>query len=124
MTLAGHYGSPLITIDRRTGRARTPWGLLYRQRFCPLCMRAFPGRRKLEWFLPWISTCTEHRCLLADTCPRCAQIAGGVGLVQPLDVHPSRSLPPDGQGRPAARTVLGAVIDKPPRQSSDQGIRC
>jgi hypothetical protein len=21
MTLAGHYGSPLITIDRRTGRA-------------------------------------------------------------------------------------------------------
>ncbi len=26
MTLAGHYGSPLITIDRRTGRARTPWG--------------------------------------------------------------------------------------------------
>jgi len=25
MTLAGHYGSPLITIDSRTGRARTPW---------------------------------------------------------------------------------------------------
>jgi len=74
MTLAGHYGSPLITIDSRTGRARTPWGLLYRQRFCPLCMRAFPGRRKLEWFLPWISTCTEHRCFLADTCPRCAQV--------------------------------------------------
>jgi hypothetical protein len=73
MTLAGHYGSPLITIDPRTGRARTPWGLLYRQRFCPFCMRTFPGRRKLEWFLPWISTCTEHRCLLADTCPRCAQ---------------------------------------------------
>ena len=74
MTLAGHCGSPLITIDRRTGRARTPWGLLYRQRFCPLCMRAFPGRRKLEWFLPWISTCTEHRCFLADTCPRCGQV--------------------------------------------------
>jgi hypothetical protein len=29
---------------------------------------------KLEWFLPWISTCTEHRCFLADTCPRCAQV--------------------------------------------------
>jgi hypothetical protein len=74
MTLAGHYGSPLIAIDRRTGRARPPWGLVYRQRFCPLCMRAFPGRRKLEWYLPWISTCTEHRCFLADTCPRCAQV--------------------------------------------------
>jgi hypothetical protein len=74
MTLAGHYGSPLITIDRRTGRARTPWGLSYRQRFCPLCLRAFPGRRKLEWYLPWISTCTEHRCFLADACPRCAQL--------------------------------------------------
>jgi hypothetical protein len=74
MTLAGHYGSPLITIDRRTGRARTPWGLVYRQRFCPLCMRAFPGRRKLEWYLPWIYSCTEHRCFLADACPRCAQV--------------------------------------------------
>jgi hypothetical protein len=35
MTLAGRYGNPLITIDRRTGRPRTPWGLVYRQRFCP-----------------------------------------------------------------------------------------
>jgi hypothetical protein len=74
MTLAGHYGSPLITIDQRTGRARTPWGLLYRQRFCPLCLSAFPGRRKLEWYLPWIYSCTEHHCFLADSCPRCGQL--------------------------------------------------
>jgi TniQ len=74
MTLAGQYGSPLITTDRRTGRARTPWGLVYRQRFCPACMKSFPGRHKLEWFLPWISTCTEHRCFLADSCPHCAQL--------------------------------------------------
>lgn len=76
MTLAGHYGSPLITVDDRTGRARTPWGLVYRQRFCPLAiaMKAFPGRRKLGWFLPWITTCIEHRCFLADTCPRCTQV--------------------------------------------------
>jgi hypothetical protein len=27
MTLMGHYGSPMMTTDARTGRARTPWGL-------------------------------------------------------------------------------------------------
>jgi hypothetical protein len=74
MTLAGRYGSPLITVDSRTGRPRTPWGLVYRQRFCPLCVKASRGRRQLEWFLPWITTCTEHRCFLADTCPQCEQV--------------------------------------------------
>jgi hypothetical protein len=91
MTLAGHYGSPLIAIDCRTGRARTPWGLVYRQRFCPSCMRAFPGRRKLEWYLPWISTCTEHRCFLADACPRCAQVQNvSDWFSRRLYTHPDR----------------------------------
>jgi hypothetical protein len=73
MTLTGRYGAPLITTDRRTGRARTPWGLIYRQRYCPVCLKARPGRRKLEWFLPWMFVCVEHRCFLADSCPDCAQ---------------------------------------------------
>jgi hypothetical protein len=91
MTLAGHYGSSLITVDDRTGRARTPWGLVYRQRFCPLCMKAFPGRRKLEWFLPWITTCIEHRCFLADTCPRCAQVqVASDWFRRNLYTHPDR----------------------------------
>jgi hypothetical protein len=73
MTLTGSYGAPLITTDRRTGRARTPWGLVYRQRYCPLCMKARPGRRKLEWLLPWTFACVQHRCFLADSCPQCTQ---------------------------------------------------
>ena len=112
MTLAGHYGSPLITIDARTGRARTPWGLLYRQRFCPLCMRTLPGRRKLEWYLAVDLHLYRTSVLARRYLPPVRANADGVGLVQPLDVHPSRSLPPDGQDRPAVRTVLGAVIDK------------
>ena len=74
MTLAGRYGAPLITTDSRTGRARTPWGLIYRQRYCPLCLKARPGRRKLEWLLPWMFICVEHRCFLVDACPQCAQL--------------------------------------------------
>lgn len=73
MTLTGRYGAPLVTTDQRTGRARTPWGLIYRQRYCPLCLKARPGRRKLEWFLPWMFVCGEHRCFLADSCPGCTQ---------------------------------------------------
>lgn len=73
MTLAGIHGAPLITTDPRTLRARTPWGVVYRQRYCPLCVKSCRGRRKLEWFLPWTFVCLEHRCLLADTCPQCCQ---------------------------------------------------
>ncbi len=72
MTLAGRYGA-LITTDQRTLRARTPWGVAYRQRYCPVCVKSFRGRRKLEWFLPWTFVCLEHRCFLADTCPQCCQ---------------------------------------------------
>lgn len=30
--------------------------------------------RPLEWRLPWITICIQHRCLLVDTCPECKQI--------------------------------------------------
>lgn len=73
MTLAGRYGARLITIDQHTLRARTPWGVVYRQRYCPLCLKSSHGRRKLEWFLPWTFVCLEHRCFLADTCPQCSR---------------------------------------------------
>ncbi|HME76950.1 MAG TPA: TniQ family protein [Mycobacterium sp.] len=91
MTLMGHYASPMMTTDARTGRARTPWGLAYRQRFCPLCMKAAPGRRMLEWFLPWIATCIEHRCFLVDSCPQCAQLQLATDwLSRRLYPHPDR----------------------------------
>lgn len=68
MTLAGRYGQPLITIDPDSGRPDTPWGQISRQRFCPLCLQSYPGRDRMEWLLPWITTCPEHRCYLADAC--------------------------------------------------------
>ncbi|MFV8047967.1 TniQ family protein [Mycobacterium sp. 48b] len=68
MTLAGRYGQPLITIDPDSGRPDTPWGKISRQRFCPLCLKSHPGRDRLEWLLPWITTCPEHQCYLADAC--------------------------------------------------------
>lgn len=68
MTLAGRYGQPLITIDPDSGRPDTPWGKISRQRFCPLCLKSHPGRDRLDWLLPWITTCPEHQCYLADAC--------------------------------------------------------
>lgn len=68
MTLAGRYGQQLITIDPDSGRPDTPWGKISRLRFCPLCLTSDPGRDRLEWLLPWITTCPEHRCYLSDAC--------------------------------------------------------
>jgi hypothetical protein len=68
MTLTGRYGQPLITIDPAGGRPATPWGKISRQRFCPLCVKADPGRDRLEWLLPWITICPDHRCYLSDAC--------------------------------------------------------
>ncbi|MCA2309882.1 TniQ family protein [Mycobacterium intracellulare] len=68
MTLAGCYGQQLIAIDPDSGRPDTPWGKISRQRFCPLCLTSDPGRDRLEWLLPWITTCPEHRCYLSDAC--------------------------------------------------------
>lgn len=68
MTLTGRYGQPLITIDPAGGRPHTPWGKISRHRFCPHCVKADPGRGRLEWLLPWITICPDHRCHLADAC--------------------------------------------------------
>jgi hypothetical protein len=73
MTLAGRFGAPIIVVDPRTRRARTPWGRIYRQRYCAPCLAVEPGRYSLDWQLPWITTCVEHRCLLRDACPACGQ---------------------------------------------------
>ncbi|MFV8054726.1 TniQ family protein [Mycobacterium sp. 48b] len=70
MTLAGRYEPSLISIDPVSGRPDTPWGKISRQRFCPLCLKTDPGRDRLDWLLPWITTCPEHQCYLADACTR------------------------------------------------------
>lgn len=68
-TLGRHDGH-LITIDRSTGRVRSPWKPL-RSRFCPQCLRASNGRWQLSWRLPWVFACQVHGCLLVDVCPEC-----------------------------------------------------
>jgi hypothetical protein len=73
MTLAGRFGDQIISIDPSTRNVSTPWGRVHRQRFCPACLRATNGRFNLEWRLPWVCACTEHRCLLVDVCPVCAR---------------------------------------------------
>jgi hypothetical protein len=73
MTLTGRYQQRLVRVDASTFDTRTPWGRIYRQRFCPHCLVEDPGRYKLSWQLPWVTVCVEHQCVLADVCPRCGQ---------------------------------------------------
>lgn len=74
------YDGHLLTIDGVTGCLQSPWTpnrfpkrSPKRSRFCPLCLRASGGRWQLSWRLPWVFTCEEHSCTLADTCPQCGQ---------------------------------------------------
>ncbi|MGX5825816.1 TniQ family protein, partial [Salmonella enterica] len=48
-----------------------PWGNGRRSRYCPDCLAESGGRWQLHWRLGCVFACTEHRCLLADTCPYC-----------------------------------------------------
>lgn len=73
MTLTGQYGPPII-VPTPMRRSSTPWGQIYRQRYCPSCMKDTPGRHMLEWQLPWITSCARHHCLLNDECPKCRQL--------------------------------------------------
>lgn len=74
------YDGHLLTIDRATGCLQSPWTpdrspkrSPKRSRFCPLCLHESGGRWQLSWRLPWVFTCEEHSCTLADTCPQCGQ---------------------------------------------------
>jgi len=42
-------------------------------RFCPHCLDASGGRWLLHWRLIWSFACLQHRCLLAERCPRCGR---------------------------------------------------
>lgn len=75
MTLA-HYSGRAVRIDSDAGTPTRnfPWGRVSGSRFCPMCLQQTGGRWQLAWRLGWTFACTVHRCLLADSCPRCGAV--------------------------------------------------
>ena len=72
LTLTGTSAS-WLKIDAVNQTASTPWGRALRQRFCPRCLSRTGGRWSLDWRLPWITICSEHRCFLVNNCPECGR---------------------------------------------------
>ncbi|MGQ9352627.1 TniQ family protein [Mycolicibacterium gilvum] len=56
-------------------------------RFCPHCLGASGGTWLLQWRLMWSFACLQHRCLLAEHCPRCGRRQRAP---QPLNAAPPR----------------------------------
>jgi transposase-like protein len=111
MTLARFDGTA-VDIDRARRRVvcTFPWSRPHGARYCPDCLAETGGRWQLHWRLGWAFACTIHRCLLADSCPRCFRRQRG----QPT---PGDTIPDPGRcGRPA-RWHGGASA--PPRCGAD-----
>ncbi|AYV26217.1 hypothetical protein EES41_05740 [Streptomyces sp. ADI95-16] len=108
------------------------WAVNPDSRYCPHCLRgngspvqeAFGGAWQLRWHLPVVFACTQHLCLLENTCPRCTQPLSGrvirrYSLVQIPHVsglHPGqcRNRAPGPPPKPWARAVpCGARLDAP-----------
>lgn len=58
--------------SRRFLRANRQWPLRCRISVCPACLRDAPYLRSC-WMLGWISVCPQHRIVLLNHCPHCAQ---------------------------------------------------
>jgi hypothetical protein len=119
MTLAGTYGGHIVTLHPVTRCARTPWGPVRRQRFCPLCVTSKPGRYQLEWRLPWITVCRRHQCLLVDECPKCGQFQWVSPYWFDRTMHPipdrcRRPIPGIGEGTRCAALLAEAEVDMLP----------
>lgn len=71
MTLVRYDGVALSLKVRKGRSGGWPWGNGRRSRYCPDCLAESGGRWQLHWRLGCVFACTEHRCLLADTCPYC-----------------------------------------------------
>ncbi len=56
-------------------------------RFCPHCLGASGGTWLLQWRLMWSFACVQHRCLLAEQCPRCGRRQRAP---QPVNAAPPR----------------------------------
>lgn len=60
------------TVDEARRRMDMTWNF-GRSRYCPVCLQNSHGRWQLQWRLPWVFSCQQHSCLLADSCPGCHQ---------------------------------------------------
>lgn len=74
LTLYGHYRVLREWQEQYEHEARhvaaRAWIYLSGSRYCPQCLGE-TGVWKLDWKLPWITCCTEHEIVLADSCPHC-----------------------------------------------------
>ena len=116
MTLT-RYNAIALAIDpaTRTVDRKFPWSRTRGSRYCPHCLADTGGRWQLTWRLGWSFACLQHRCLLADACPKCE----GVPRQRP---HPGDGIPRTGRcatpgsdatGRNPARCggqLAGAVV--------------
>jgi TniQ/Bacterial regulatory helix-turn-helix protein, lysR family len=102
MTLSRFTGALDIDYTTRHVRRSSPagWRAASRSRFCPRCLAATEGRWRLAWRLGWYFACLDHRCLLAETCPRC-------GKPQRRQVHPGDLMPEPGTCANAAQHTAG-----------------
>jgi len=99
MTLAGLFGGVGDTPGSAAPRVpRCLWPP--RSRFCPACLADTGGRWQLWWRLRWAFACPIHRCLLADTCPRCDRW-------QRIGAHPDGLVPTRAQCSRTAQDALG-----------------
>lgn len=81
--------------------------------FCPHCLAASGGVWKTHWLLTWSFACIEHRCLLADHCPRCGRRHGTHGLLGA--VHPGQCPhPAPARGESRARVRCDADLGETP----------
>ncbi|MFZ2177930.1 MAG: TniQ family protein, partial [Rhodococcus sp. (in: high G+C Gram-positive bacteria)] len=116
MTLA-RYDGIALSLNGRKGRAAAglPWGRGRRSRYCPDCLADSGGRWQLQWRLGCVFACTEHHCLLADTCPRCESVQR---CSRPLrEVVPSPGRCPHRSAdtaRPRGLTRCGADLTSAP----------
>ncbi|MDX2600361.1 TniQ family protein [Streptomyces caniscabiei] len=108
------------------------WATNPDSRYCPHCLRgngspvqqAFGGAWQLRWHLPVAFACTQHLCLLENTCPCCTQLLSGrviqrysiVQIPHVSGLHPAqcRNRAPGPLPKPRARAVpCGARLDTP-----------
>ncbi|MEH0554042.1 TniQ family protein [Streptomyces sp. B21-101] len=128
--------TPLAKLHaRRTDTGPKPhinWATNPDNRYCPHCLRgnsspvqqSFGGAWQLRWHLPVTFACTQHLCLLENTCPQCTQPLSGrvikrytlVQIPHVSGLHPSqcRNRAPGPPPKPRARAMpCGARLDTP-----------
>ncbi|MFJ5847974.1 TniQ family protein [Streptomyces sp. NPDC092903] len=126
---------PLARLQTSTkqapGRLSLAWAVNPDTRYCPRCLtgedtpvqQAYGGAWQLRWHLPVTFACAQHRCLLEQTCPQCAQPLSGrvttryslLTLPHVPDLHPAacRNQNPAVARRHHARaTACGARLDQ------------